>query len=156
MSAGLAGMKALSMYLRFCVAPYSSSCLRNSASRALKLALSLTSSTMFPTSPLFDPGHSQSMSMPSKTPAAAPGPPRPSNTGRLPLMYRSMQLETSFSRDSFVAAAAEKFLDQVQPPMEIMTFSWGCLALSCLSWLNEPARGWSQESATPETDVAAV
>ncbi|CPU64742.1 Uncharacterised protein [Mycobacteroides abscessus] len=67
-------------------APYASSCLRNSASRSRKFSRSFTGSTELPTSPLFEPGHSQSMSMPSKMPAATPGPPLPSTTGRLPSM----------------------------------------------------------------------
>ena len=46
-----------------------------------------------------DPGHSQSMSKPSKIPATAAGPPRPATAGRLPLlplMHMSMQELTNF------------------------------------------------------------
>ncbi|CPU64740.1 Uncharacterised protein [Mycobacteroides abscessus] len=67
-----------------------------------------------------------------------------------------MHDDTSFSRDACVAAAREKFFDQVQPPIEMSARSCGFFALSCLSWLNEPASGWSHASATPPTEFAAV
>ena len=71
-------------------------------------------------------------------------------------MYRSMHEDTNFWREASVAAAREKFFDQVQPPIDSMTFRWGYFALSCLSWLNEPASGWSHLSATPLTLVVAL
>ena len=55
---------------------------RNSASSAVKLALSAGVPQVRPQAT----GYSQSMSMPSNTPAAAPAPPAPSVTGRLPRM----------------------------------------------------------------------
>ena len=75
-----------------------------------------------------EPGHSQSMSMPSKTPAAEAGPPCVSgaSTGRLPLMNRSMQDATNACRDCGVSAASEKYFDQVKPPIDISTLSPGC------------------------------
>ncbi len=57
------------------------------------------------------PGHSQSRSMPSKIPAALPGPPAALYTGRLPLMYMSMQELTNLRRDASVAATSEKYFE---------------------------------------------
>ena len=59
-----------------------------------------------------EPGHSQSRSMPSKTPAAAPGPPCRPAEGRLPLMNRSMQDATKRLARCAVSAASEKYVDQ--------------------------------------------
>src|SRR6266508_3821556 len=103
-----------------------------------------------------EPGHSQSTSMPSKT--AAPGPPIPPQPGEgmSPLMKRSMQEDTNRSRDCFVSAASEKYLDHVQPPSEIKTFSCGCCSLSARSCWKLPRIGLGQSTASPVTDSAAV
>src|SRR5215217_3953431 len=104
-----------------------------------------------------DAGHSQSMSTPSKTPNAEPGPPAgsPPICGRLPLMNRSRQEETKACRDAAVRAASEKYFEYVQPPIEMSTLSPGYLALSSLSWLKLPFSRWSQVSPTPSTLDAA-
>src|SRR5690606_32028976 len=120
--------------------------------RARKFALSSGRITL-PTLPSLA-GHSQSRSMPSKMPKAEPGPPcsSPPICGRLPLMYRSMQDATPAAR--FCGSAMlEKYFDQVQPPKEMYTFRCGYFALSCLSWLKLPARGASQVSAVPLTEL---
>ncbi|CAM5258471.1 hypothetical protein SCALM49S_04450 [Streptomyces californicus] len=70
-------------------------------------------------------------------------------------MYRSMQEETSALREAAVRTASEKWVDQLQPPSEIMTLRPGCLAFSSRSWLKLPASGWVSVSATPSTDPAA-
>jgi hypothetical protein len=67
-----------------------------------------------------------------------------------------MHEETSFLREASVLAAAEKFFDQVQPPREMSGLRFGLSVLSFFSWLNEPASGAFQTSATPSTEVAAV
>src|SRR5262245_25676964 len=106
-----------------------------------------------------EPGHSQSTSMPSKTPAAAPGPPEPSPStgpGRSPLMNRLTQDETKRLRDSFVRAASEKYFEKVQPPIEISTFRSGWSALSALSCWKLPRREPPQGTATPSTDSSAA
>src|SRR5687768_13930372 len=100
-------------------------------------------------------GYSQSMSMPSNTPAAAPVPPAPSVTGRLPRIYALTHEVTNATRFSGRAALANP-RDQVQPPSEISTLMLGYLALSCLSWFQLPRNGWSQVSATPLTLSAAL
>ena len=91
-------------------------------------------------------GYSQSMSMPSKMPAAAPGPPEFSGqppAGRLPLMNVSTQADTNACRRSGVAATLLNQVDLVQPPSEISTLRFGCAALSLRSWLKLPYRCWS-------------
>src|SRR2546421_5346277 len=122
------------------VPPSASSWRRNSASSSVRLALSF-GLTWLPGCPSL-PGHSQSRSMPSKTPAAEPGPPCPLYAGRLPLMYMSMQELTSFLRDASVAAASEKNFEYVQPPIDIRIFRFGNFAFRCLSWLKLPCNGW--------------
>src|SRR6266498_1852266 len=90
----------------------------------------------------FSVGHSQSMSNPSNTPAATPGPPLPpSRIGRFPLMNRSMQEATNAWRDCSVSAASEKNLDQVKPPSDMSTLRSGYLALSLRSCRKLPASG---------------
>jgi hypothetical protein len=95
--------------------------------------------------------------MPSKTPAAEPGPPsiEPS-CGRLPLMNRSMQEATNALREALVSAALEKNVDQVQPPIDSSTLRSGYRALSLRSWLKLPLSAWSGLSATPSTLSAAL
>jgi hypothetical protein len=91
--------------------------------------------------------------MPSKTPAAEPGPPDspgPSD-GRLPLMNMSTQEETNVARDAAVSAPSEKYFDHVQPPSDIMTLRFGCLALSLPNCPKLPLSGSPQVSATPST-----
>src|SRR5215207_3767313 len=90
-----------------------------------------------------DPGHSQSRSTPSKTPAAAPGPPIPPQpgSGRLPLMKRSMHEETSFWRDVSVSAASEKYFESVHPPSEITTLRLGYRVFSAWSCWKLPRIG---------------
>ena len=78
-------------------------------------------------------GYSQSMSIPSKTPAPAPGPPALSGqppVGRSPLMNMSMHDFANFSRDACVRATSEKNFESVQPPIEIRIFKSGWAALS--------------------------
>lgn len=70
-------------------------------------------------------------------------------------MYRSTQEETNFRRDSSVAAASEKYLDQLHPPSEITVLSRGFSALSLRSWLKWPLSFWPGRSATPSTESAA-
>src|SRR5439155_26152662 len=94
--------------------------------------------------------------MPSKIPAALPGPPAPLYAGRLPFRYRSMQDDTSFLREASVAAASEKNLEYVQPPIDMRTCSFGYLALSFLSWLKLPRSGSQPVSAWPSTDCEAA
>src|SRR5919198_3409913 len=105
-----------------------------------------------------EPGHSQSMSMPSKSPAAAPGPPMPPHpgSGRLPLMNRSMHDETKRSRDSFVSAASEKYFDHVQPPSEIRIFRLGYCSLRARSSSKLPRSGLGHVTSSPVTDSSAV
>ena len=61
-------------------------------------------------------------------------------SGRLPLMYRSMQEATEAARLAG-SAMLQKYFDQVQPPSEMYTLRFGYFALSCLSWLKLPASG---------------
>lgn len=70
-------------------------------------------------------------------------------------MYRSMQDETRALREAAVRAASEKWVDQLQPPREIITLRPGCAALSSRNWLKLPARGCVSVSATPSTEPAA-
>ncbi len=151
--AGSAGVKAVSRYFFPVSADSAFSCLRNSAKSRVLLALS-SLETWLPACPSA-PGHSQSMSKPSKIPAAAPLPPRPLVTGRSPLMYMSMQDFTNFCREASVLATSEKYLLYVQPPIDMRALSFGYLALTFLSWLKLPASGWSQVSPTPSTDSPA-
>src|SRR5436190_15761842 len=108
------------------------------------------------------PGYSQSMSIPSKRPAATPSPPAcvgQPPVGRLPLMIRSMQEETNAARAADVEATSEKYFDSVHPPIDITTFRFGCAALSLTSWLKFPNRCWSGfdgSSATPSTLVSPL
>src|SRR2546423_2068044 len=91
------------------------------------------------------PGYSQSMSIPSKSPAATPAPPDCSGqppVGRLPLIRRSMQDWTKASREAFVAATSEKYFDSVQPPSDMTTRKPGCAAFSFISWLKFPKTCW--------------
>ena len=124
MFAGLAGRNAVSWKCLRTWRPYASSWSRNSCSSLVKSALSCGRDV--PPMRLLA-GHSQSMSKPSNTPAATPGPPLPpSRIGRLPLMNRSMQDATNACRDCGVSAASEKYFDQVKPPIDISTLSPGC------------------------------
>ncbi len=86
-------------------------------------------------------GYSQSRSMPSKTSAQ-----RGSST-------RSWQ---DLAKAAGFFTASVKPPDQVQPPKDQRTLMCGYLALSLRSWLKLPRSGWSQVSATPSTDSAAV
>ena len=70
-------------------------------------------------------GYSQSMSMPSKMPDAAPLPPSVPSDGRSPSSSMSMHEPTNFRRDSAVAAAREKFVESLQPRIEMRTVSCG-------------------------------
>src|SRR6478735_6955437 len=67
-----------------------------------------------------------------------------------------MHDETNFSRDSGVAAAFEKNLDQVHPPIDTSTLVSGFFSLSLRSWLKFPASAWSAVSATPSIESAAL
>ena len=100
---------------------------------------------------LAEPGHSQSRSMPSKTPA----PSRPAGVAGQRQVALDEQVDAGLTRASAataaVSAASEKYFDSVQPPSEISTLRFGCLALSCLSWLKLPASGWRQCRPTPST-----
>src|SRR5215467_11110990 len=98
-----------------------------------------------------EPGHSQSMSMPSKMPAPVPS----GVPGRLPLMNRSMHDDTKCSRDCFVSAASEKYLENVHPPIEISTFRFGYCSFNALSWSKLPSSGWPGVEACPVTDWEA-
>ncbi len=84
--AGAVGTKAVSSYFvpRFWLRAYASSWVRNSLTSSVKLRLS-SGRWVVSVSPA-EPGHSQSRSIPSNTPAAAPAPPRVPSWGRLPLM----------------------------------------------------------------------
>lgn len=62
-----------------------------------------------------------------------------------------MQEVTNALREASVRAAFEKYVDQLQPPSEISTFSSGCLALSLASWPKLPLSAWPGASATPST-----
>src|SRR5438067_3080160 len=138
-----------------CDPPSAFSSVRNSDSSAVKFAVSF-GLTWLPRCPPGEPGYSQSMSKPSKIPAATPAPPwTPSCTGRLPLMNMSMQEDTNFLRDASVAATSEKYFEYVQPPSDSSTFRFECRDLSFLSWLKLPASGWLNVSATPSTLVLA-
>lgn len=53
------------------------------------------------------------------------GAPAPPYSGRLPLMYMSMQEETNFLRAASVAATSEKYFEYVQPPSETTIFRFG-------------------------------
>ncbi len=86
-------------------------------------------------------GYSQSMSMPSKTSAHR-------------LFSTSSWQDRANAAGSF--AASPKPPDQVQPPKDHRIFRPGCFCFSSRSWLKVPRRGWSQVSATPSTDSAAV
>src|SRR6266545_502180 len=147
-------VKAVSRYRLPVVADSASSWRRNSAISAVLFALSCGPKWL-PGCPS-SPGHSQSRSMPSNTPAAEPGPPWPLYAGRLSLMYMSMQELTSFWREAVVAAASEKNLEYVQPPIDISTLRLGWRALSFLSWLKLPCSGWNPLSPTPSTDSPAL
>lgn len=70
-------------------------------------------------------------------------------------MYRSTQDLTSAVRLAGVLTAFEKWVDQLQPPSEIMTLRPGCFFFSSASWLKLPARRWVSLSATPSTEFAA-
>lgn len=70
-------------------------------------------------------------------------------------MNMSMQELTSFLRLASVAAASEKYLEYVQPPIDATIFSLGYFAFSSLSWLKLPTIGWSHLSATPFTLMSA-
>src|ERR1700752_1838999 len=86
-------------------------------------------------------GYSQSMSIPSKTPA---------QRGSL------TRLKHELAKAVGLAAAWPKPPDQVHPPNENRTLRCGYLALSLRSWLKLPRRApASQVSATPSTLDAA-
>src|SRR5215468_3093214 len=104
------------------------------------------------------PGHSQSMSKPSNSPAAEPGPPAspgPRN-GRLPLMNRSTQDDTKAARDCGVSAASEKYFDHDQPPSDRITLSCGYLAFSLSSCPKLALSGSPHWPATPSTLLPAA
>src|SRR5205809_5213954 len=87
------------------------------------------------------PGYSQSMSIPSNSPAAAPLPPAygghpPIGTGgKFPFRIRSMHDSTKARREAAVAATSEKYVESVKPPIDISTLRLGCWALSLTNWL---------------------
>ena len=106
------------------------------------------------------PGYSQSTSIPSKTPAAEPGPPADGgqivagSDGRLPFSSRSTHEATNAWRVAGVAATSEKYFEPVQPPSDITTRRLGCAAFSFSSWLKFPYRCWfgfAESSAMPST-----
>lgn len=49
---------------------------------------------------------------------------------------------TNVCREVCVAAASEKYLENVQPPMESRIFRFGYFTFSSRSWLKFPLIGW--------------
>ena len=98
------------------------------------------------------PGYSQSMSMPSKIPAAEPGPPSSFQppAGRFPLMNWSTHDATNACRDAAVAAASEKYFENVQPPIAMTSFSPGCAALILANSATLPSTCGLERSGTSE------
>src|SRR6266550_2046079 len=151
-----AGRAAVNRYCWWLVRPSALSWDRNSLASRVALCRSAGPKSTLP--PASAVGYSQSRSIPSKTPAAAPAPPACSGqppVGRSPLMNVLMQAVTNACRRSLVAATLLNQVDFVQPPSEISIFRWGYLALSLRSWLKLPKRCWlgsAVESATPSTE----
>jgi hypothetical protein len=71
-------------------------------------------------------------------------------------MNRSMQEETSFSRERRVSAASEKYFDHVQPPSETTTWRPGWSAFSAFSCWKLPRIGRGHVTSVPSTDSSAV
>src|SRR5437773_1558439 len=138
-----AGRAAVNRYCWWLVRPSALSWDRNSLASRVALCRSAGPKSTLP--PASAVGYSQSRSIPSKTPAAAPAPPACSGqppVGRSPLMNVSMQDFANFSREAGVNATSEKYFERVQPPTEIRIFRFGCAALSLRSWLKFPNRCW--------------